>query len=144
MTCLSMPHSSHAVHWVAGHLRVRLPATPPTFHRPNGGGQPWPCAFAQGPTKNKEHPAFVVEHDGHVNDQVQETDCNCGISTVSHNCTRTAGPAQPTTTTLSLFCKWRISGRRTMGICLCATTGLSIATSRCGPQGPSPLHGETP
>ena len=47
--------------WVAGHLGVRLPATPPPLLRPNGGGQPWPCACAQGPanTLSKLHAAWV-------------------------------------------------------------------------------------
>ena len=39
-----------AMNWVAGHLGIRLPATSPPLLRPNGGGQPWPCACAQGPT----------------------------------------------------------------------------------------------
>ena len=62
MTCLSMPHSSHAMNWVAGHLGVRLLATPPPLLRPNGGGQPWPCACAQGTTIHYEHPSSVVAH----------------------------------------------------------------------------------
>ena len=51
MTCLSMPHSCLHLIMVPGHLGVRLPATPAPLLRPNGGGQPWPCACAQGPTK---------------------------------------------------------------------------------------------
>ena len=35
---------------VAGHQGVRILATPSPHLRPNGGGQPWPCACAQGPT----------------------------------------------------------------------------------------------
>ena len=42
------PMSMHLVR-VVGHLGVRLPATPPPLPRPNGGGQPWSCACAQGP-----------------------------------------------------------------------------------------------
>ena len=42
-------YQQHAMNWVAGHLGVRLPATPPPLLRPYDGGQPWPCACAQGP-----------------------------------------------------------------------------------------------
>ena len=40
--------NARAPNWVAGHLGVRLPATPPPNLRPNGRGQPWPCAWGQG------------------------------------------------------------------------------------------------
>ena len=40
-----MPSCLHLIR-VAGHLGVRLPATPPPLPRPDGGGQPWPCACA--------------------------------------------------------------------------------------------------
>ena len=50
--------SKHAVS-VQGHAYVQLigwqntwlPASPPPLPRPNGGGQPWPCACAHGPKK---------------------------------------------------------------------------------------------
>ena len=29
----------------------KLPASPPPLPRPDGGGQPWPCACAHGPKK---------------------------------------------------------------------------------------------
>ena len=65
-----MPHSSMHLIWVAGHLGVRLPASPPPLLRPHGGGKPWPCACAQGPIKNYERAsslqtvrAVQTEHD---------------------------------------------------------------------------------
>ena len=49
MTCLSMPHSCMQLIRVAGHLGVRLPATPPPLPALMAGVKPWPCACAQGP-----------------------------------------------------------------------------------------------
>ena len=41
-----------------------------------------------------------------------------GAAIFSHTCTRTTEPAQQTSITLSMYCNWRISGKRTMGICI--------------------------
>ena len=46
----------------------KLPASPPPLPRPDGGGQPWPCAYAQSPKTSC---------------LMQKTPtCNCGISMV--------------------------------------------------------------
>ena len=86
----------------AEHLGAPLP-------RPDGGGQPWPCACAHGPKKTTRRRArhqpvqetmstaepsqflhcldqprhLSLHNDRHVNDSVQHRSCNCGISTVS-------------------------------------------------------------
>ena len=87
----------------------KLPASPPSLPRPDGGGQPWPCPCVHDPKKstrqrachqpvqetmpNAELPQFLhcldqprhlsLHNDRHVNDSVQHRSCNCGISTVS-------------------------------------------------------------
>ena len=93
---------------VAEHLGVKLPASPPPLPRPDGGGQPWPCACAHGPKKSTrqrachqpvqetmptaELPLFLhcldqpghlsLHKDRHVGDSAEHRSCNCGISTV--------------------------------------------------------------
>ena len=70
-----------------------------------------------------------------MNDPVQETGCNCGNSTVfSRPEPELAGPAQRTSTIISMYCSWRIT--MTMGICLSAVTGMStndeLPDGNCG------------
>ena len=48
---LSIPLHEHAPNYGWQNTwESRLPASPPPLLRPDGGGQPWPCACAQGPT----------------------------------------------------------------------------------------------
>ena len=69
MTCLSMPYSSMHLIQVAGHLGVRLPATPLPLPRPNGGVNPGPVpvhralqAHLQPPEIHLRHPIEQAEH----------------------------------------------------------------------------------
>ena len=73
----------------------KLPASPPPLPRPDGGGQPWPCACAHGP--EKEAPSAHQRVDElplmphttgtsttmpmYCNQAAKR--CNCGSSTVS-------------------------------------------------------------
>ena len=52
--CFSIPLHACILIRVAGHLGVRLPASPPPLPRHDGGGQSWPCTCVQGPKKNVE------------------------------------------------------------------------------------------
>ena len=130
---------------VASHLRVRLPATPPPLLRPNGGGQPCPCACAQGPTNTlkKLHAScmssqpLLLHTNGHVNNSVHaSTCCNCGISTVFSQTApeETAGPAHRDVEhhihalQLGITVVCRITW--TNGNSLCVTTRMST-TCRC-------------
>ena len=86
MTCLSMPHSSHAMSWVAGHLRVRLPATPPPLPRPNGGGQNLALCLCTGPcqlTLSKLHEACSTCTTGMWT--TSSMNCNWGSSMICFN-----------------------------------------------------------
>ena len=49
---------------VTEHLGVKTPGVPATLHRPDGGGQPWPCACAQGPTNSHNLHNSDVDHLG--------------------------------------------------------------------------------
>ena len=50
---LSMNHHARAINLGGRTPGSKLPASPPPLLRPNGGGQPWPCACAQSPTKTR-------------------------------------------------------------------------------------------
>ena len=55
-TCSLYDMSVHTIQQHAPNKGARspvskLPVTPAPLPHPNGGGQPWPCACAQGPTK---------------------------------------------------------------------------------------------
>ena len=52
MTCLSIPYSRVHLIRVAGHLQVRLPATPPPPPRPDGG-QTLALCRCTGPTSTQ-------------------------------------------------------------------------------------------
>ena len=53
----------------------QAPGVPPPLHRPNGGGQPWPCTWAHGPKKSS-----------------QSMSANCGASTVTALSRRSPAP----------------------------------------------------
>ena len=93
----------------------KLPASPPPLPRPDGGGQPWPCACAHGPKKSTRRRAchqpvqetmptaelpqllhcldqpqhLSIHNDGHVTNK--PTNCNCGISQSSPRLHRNRG-----------------------------------------------------
>ena len=128
--------------------RIRLPghpgetpSDPGPLPRPNGGGQPWPCACAQSPTKLHAScvstQPLLLHTSGHVNNCVHaSTCCNCGITTVfsqtAHEETLDLHPG--TSNTLSMDCSLGITMvckiTWTMGNSLCVTKGMST-TCRC-------------
>ena len=94
--------------------------------RISAGSEPWALV--------DHHPASVVAHNEHVNDLVQRVR---RAATVGAQLSpprlhpKTAGPAPQTSTTLSMYCNWRISMvSRTKGNCLCATTEMSTTLTQ--------------
>ena len=51
----------------------QTPGDPAPLPRTNRGGQPWPCACAQGPTTHFEHQQLLLHTDRHVNNGIQAT-----------------------------------------------------------------------
>ena len=83
MTCLSMPHSSHAMNWVAGHLGVR--ARRPLL-RPDGGGQTLALCLCTGPyqiTLSMLHETCSTRITGTWT--TSSMNCNWGITVVCLN-----------------------------------------------------------
>ena len=55
-----------------------------------------------------DHPAYVVAHNGRATTSLEFNELQCvGAPPRLHS--RTAGPAQRTSTTLPTYCKWRIT-----------------------------------
>ena len=75
-----------------------------------------------------------LHNDGHGNDSVHAKRAGIvGARQSSHRLhPRTAGPAQQTSTTVSMDCNWRISMsfRGTKRICICAGTEMSTTSTR--------------
>ena len=65
--------TAHAMNWVASHLGVRLPATPPPLPRPDGGGQTVALCLCTGRASFMPHQAVDTPKDGcHLHDGTRE------------------------------------------------------------------------
>ena len=85
-----------------------------------------PCTYVHGPKKT--YPSFQRLRPTAGTGRCGITATSTMASVDAHNGHATT-PAQPTSTTLSMYCIWRNS--MTMGICPCAMTEISTTTMNC-------------
>ena len=77
-----------------------------------------------------DHGYFVVAQNEHATTVQNQTSCNCGISTVSHDCARTCWTCTTDVDHLiNVLQLENLYGNQTKGICICATTGMSTTWS---------------